>query len=61
MTQASTVLRAIISEIAALNFHSAADSPIVEYLLLSAFLKRSSYWIFPARSTSRATYATSGE
>ena len=29
MTQASTVLRAIISEIAALRFHNAADSPAV--------------------------------
>ncbi len=40
MTQASTVLRAIISEIAAVNFHSAADSPSAAVSPIDRILKK---------------------
>lgn len=40
MTQTSTILRAIICEIAAVNFHSAAESPSVAESLIERILKK---------------------
>src|SRR5208283_124092 len=49
MTQASTVLRAIISEIAALNFHSAAVSPKVPDTPIDRILNKISKLDIPGK------------
>ncbi len=55
MTQSSTILRAIIGEIAAVNFNSVADSPI------DRILKRIFILDLPGSELLKITCATSGE